>query len=41
METITIRINIKDWRRLRRLIPARKSETYAEYMSRIIKKINK
>lgn len=39
MKTIQVRITLKDWRRLRRLVYAREGETCAEYLSRVIEKL--
>jgi len=36
MTTGNIRITLKDWRRLNRLIRPRKDETYAQYMNRVV-----
>jgi len=35
--TITIRINHKDWKALRRLFPGEKGESVAHYLERYVK----
>ena len=39
METFTPRMYIKDFRRLKRLIPPRKDETLANYFNRVVNRI--
>ncbi len=40
METKSVRIYLKTWKKLRRLIPRRTEETVAEYMGRIVEVLN-